>query len=123
MADYVVKYPRILGRPRETWIQYLVFVPLLLVVLAPVIVALIQSFSKTPLYDGAIFDASSYVRLFADEHFGTVILNSLALAAMTTLISVVAGVLLAIVLVRVQIPGGRLMGGLLLWPKIGRAHV
>ncbi|WP_064745552.1 ABC transporter permease [Pseudonocardia acaciae] len=117
MAEFVnPRYQRLLGRPREVWIQYGVFLPLALLVLAPVVVALVQSFASRPLYEAGAFDPTAYVRLFADEAFGTVILNSLALAALTTLISVVLGVLLAVVLVRVRVPGAAAMGGMVLWP-------
>ena len=111
-----VRYPRLLGRARETWIQYGVLLPLLLVVAAPVLVALVQSFASRPLYEAAVFDASSYVRLFTDENFGTVILNSVLLSVLTTLISIVLGVALAVLLIRVRVPGGALMGNLVLWP-------
>lgn len=111
------RYRRLLGRPRESWIQYGVLIVLLLLVLAPVVPTVVQSFADRPLYKaGAAFSPASYYRLFADEDFGTVIVNSLLLAALTTVISVVLAVVLSVLLVRVRVPGGRLMGGLLLWP-------
>jgi iron(III) transport system permease protein len=110
------RYRRFLGRPRGSWIQGGVFVLLLLLVLAPVVPTVLQSLSKTPLYEGGVLDPGSYHRLFADEGFGTVIVNSVLLAVLTTVFAVVLAVVLAVLLVRVKVPGGRVMSGLLMWP-------
>ena len=110
------RYRRFLGRPRGSWIQGGVFVLLLLLVLAPVVPTVLQSLSRTPLYEGGVLDPGSYVRLFTDEGFGTVILNSVLLAVLTTVFAVVLAVLLSVVLIRVKVPGGRVMSSLLMWP-------
>ncbi|SDS08963.1 ABC transporter permease [Microlunatus soli] len=111
------RYRRLFGRTRGWWIQYATLIVLLILVLAPVVPTVLQSFASRPLYEAkAAFDPSSYYRLFADEDFGTVIINSLLLAILTTVFSLVAGVVLAVLLIRVNIPGGRLMGGMVLWP-------
>ncbi|HEY3684957.1 MAG TPA: iron ABC transporter permease [Streptosporangiaceae bacterium] len=111
------RYRRLLGAPRERWIQYGVFAVLLLLVLAPVVPTVWQSLVSKPLYaSGGALDPGNYARLFTDEGFGTVIVNSLLLAALTTVFSVVLAVVLSVLLVRVRVPGGRVMGGLLMWP-------
>lgn len=115
-TNAAVRYRRLLGSPRETWIQYAVLLPLALLVAAPVVVALVQSFGDRPLYDSPAFNVSSYVRLFSEESFGTVVLNSAAMSLLTTVMSLVVGVGLAILLVRVRVPGGALMSSLVLWP-------
>lgn len=111
------RYRRFLGRPREAWIQYAVFGVVLVLVLAPLIPTLWQSVLSGPLYDPeSVFEPSNYVRLFTEAGFGTVIVNSLLLAVLTTTICLVLSLTIAIILVRIRIPGGGLMGTLLLWP-------
>ena len=110
------RYRRLLGAPRERWIQYGVFVLLLVLLAIPVVPTVWQSLSSVPLYEGGAFDPGTYVRLFTDEDFGTVIVNSLLLSVLTTVFSIVVAVALSVLLVRVRVPGGRVMGGLLMWP-------
>jgi len=60
LADPAVRYPAsvrgLLGRARETWIQYGVLLPLLLVV-GTGAGCCVQSFAADPLYEAAVFDA------------------------------------------------------------------
>lgn len=111
------RYRRPLGLRRETWIQYGVFIVTAVLVLAPLVPTVYQSLIDRPLYEaGGVFSTENYVKLFTEEGFGGVVLNSLAFAALTTVIAVVLSVLLSVLLVRTKIPGGRVMGPLLLWP-------
>lgn len=111
------RYRRLLGHRRETWIQYGTFLLVLLLVLAPLVPTLAQSFLSDAIFrDSAAFSASAYVRMFTEAGFGQVIWNSVLLAVMTTVISMVISVALAVIMVRIRIPGGRLMSNVLLWP-------
>ncbi|MQA05745.1 MAG: ABC transporter permease subunit [Streptosporangiales bacterium] len=111
------RYRRLLGRGRATWIQYGTFFLVLVLVLAPLVPTLVQSFLSDAIFrDEAAFTPSAYVRMFTEAGFGQVVWNSIQLAALTTVIAIAVSVTLALVLVRVRIPGGRLMGNMLLWP-------
>ena len=64
--------------------------------------------SIRPLYeDGGVFTLDGYVALFTDAGFGEVVLNTLLFAALTTLLTLVIAIPMAIVVVRTQLPGGR----------------
>ncbi|MQA77275.1 MAG: ABC transporter permease subunit [Streptosporangiales bacterium] len=111
------RYRRLLGRTRETWIQYATLVVVLLLVLAPLVPTLIQSFLSEAIFaDDKAFTAGNYGRMFTEADFGQVIVNSLQLAALTTVIAMVLSVALAVVLIRIRIPGGGVMSNMLLWP-------
>lgn len=110
-------YRRPFGVGRESWIQYATVIVTAVLVLAPVVPTLYQSFIDRPLYEaGGIFTGSNYVKLFTQVHFGSVALNSLLFAALTTVFALVIGVPLAVLLARTRLPGGRLFGTLLQWP-------
>lgn len=111
------RYRRFMGRGRETWIQYGVFVVVVVLVLMPLVPTLYQSLIDRPLYSpGGILTWENYVHLFTQAGFGKVVLNSLYFAAATTVIAVVFSVLLAVILIRISIPGGPALGSILLWP-------
>src|SRR5690606_2208581 len=99
------------------WIQYVTFLVVLVLVLAPLVPTFVQSFLSDAIFrDSATFTPSAYARLFTEAGFGQIIWNSVQLAVMTTVIAMVVSVTLAIVMVRIRVPGGRLMGNMLLWP-------
>lgn len=111
------RYRRFLGQDRGTWIQWVVFVVVLALVLAPLLPTLWQSLIDRALYqDGAAVTIDNYIHLFTQAGFGKVVLHSIYFAALTTVFAVVLSTLLAVVLIRTRIPGGRVMGSLLLWP-------
>lgn len=113
----VPRYRRLLGLRRETWIQYAAFLLVLLLVLAPLVPTLIQSFLDEAIFeDGPAFTPSAYVRMFTEAGFGQVIWNSVQLAVLTTIFAMVMSITLAVILIRVRIPGGRIMSNILLWP-------
>lgn len=115
--EKVRAHRRFLGQKRGNWLQSFTLVVVLILFLTPVVPAVWQSFLKTPLYvDGGAFTISAYKRLFADEDFGTVIINSLELAVITTVISLVVAVVLSILTMRIRVPGGRIFHNLMLWP-------
>lgn len=111
------RYRRLFGKGRESWIQYGVFVAVVVLVLAPLVPTLYQSLIDRALYSpGPVLTWDNFVNLFTKSGFGTVVLNSLYFATLTTVIAVVFSVLLAVTLIRTRVPGGRVMGSLLLWP-------
>jgi iron(III) transport system permease protein len=111
------RYRRLWGHGKETWIQYGVFVAIVVLVLAPLVPTLWQSLIDRPLYaSGPVLTWQNFVHLFTQAGFGKVVLNSLYFAALTTVFAVVLSVLLAVVLIRTRVPGGRVMGSMLLWP-------
>ncbi|MCZ2403672.1 iron ABC transporter permease [Paenarthrobacter sp. Z7-10] len=111
------KYRRLFGHGKATWIQYAIFIAAIALVLAPLLPTLYQSLIDRPLYDdGGLLTPANYVKLFTTAGFGKVVLDSLYFAALTTVIAVVLSLLLAVLVVRVRMPGGRALGSLLLWP-------
>jgi iron(III) transport system permease protein len=111
------RYRRILGAGRESWVHWLVLGFLALLVLAPIVPTLIQSFSDRPLYEaGGIFTADNYGRLFTDAGFGRVIVNTALFAIGTTLLTLLIAVPMAVVVVRTRVPGGRFLAASMQWP-------
>ncbi|MGE0716377.1 MAG: ABC transporter permease, partial [Alphaproteobacteria bacterium] len=89
----------------------------LMLVAAPLIPILYQSFSDRPLYDGmGRLSLDNYVNLFGSAEFLKVIWNTLALGALTTVIGTAIGVVAAIVIGRTDMPGRALIGEMLIWP-------
>jgi iron(III) transport system permease protein len=111
------RYRRPLGVGREAWIQYAVLGLLAVLVLAPVVPTLYQSFLDRPLYEaGGILTGENYVKLFRDAGFGKVIVNTALFAVATTLITLVIAVPMAVVVVRTRIPFGRVFAAAMQWP-------
>jgi iron(III) transport system permease protein len=110
-------YRKPFGVGRESWIQYGTVIVTAVLVLAPVVPTLYQSFVDRPLYEaGGIFTASNYVKLFTQAHFASVALNSLLFAALTTVFALAIAVPLAVLLARTRVPGSRMFATLLQWP-------
>lgn len=111
------RYRRLLGLPRQIWVQYSTLLLTAVLVLAPILPILYQSLIDRPLYDaGGVLTLQNYVNLFTDAEFDRVVVNSLIFGVLTTVISVVLGALLAILIGRTDIPGARFLGDVLLWP-------
>jgi iron(III) transport system permease protein len=111
------RYRRFLGVGRESWVHWLVLGFLALLVLAPIVPTLIQSFSDRPLYEaGGIFTADNYGRLFSDSGFGRVIVNTGLFALGTTVLTLLIAVPMAVVVVRTRVPGGRFLAASMQWP-------
>ncbi|WP_405646351.1 ABC transporter permease [Streptomyces sp. NBC_00019] len=111
------RYRRPLGIGRDQAVQYAVLAFLAVLVLAPIVPTLYQSVRNRPLYEaGGAFTLSGYARLFTDAGFGEVALNTLLFAAMTTLLSLVIAIPMAVVVVRTKLPGGRLIALAMQWP-------
>ena len=85
--------------------------------LAPIIPTLYQSVIDRPLYeDGGLFTLDGYRSLFTDAGFGEVIVNTLLFAGLTTLLTFVIAIPMAIVVVRTRLPGGRFIALAMQWP-------
>ncbi|MBI5161701.1 MAG: iron ABC transporter permease [Micrococcales bacterium] len=111
------RYRRLLGADRSTWIYWATLVVLALLVLAPVVPTLVQARSDRPLYEaGGVFTLTNFVRLFTEANFGVVALTTLAFAALTTVLTILIAVPMAIVVVRTDIPGRRMFGAGMQWP-------
>jgi iron(III) transport system permease protein len=91
----------------------------LLVVVGPVVPVLVAAFWSTPLYEtGGHITLDNFARLFADSAWWGAVGNSVMFAALTTAGSVTAGTALAVLLTRTDLPGRRLIGGVVLLPVI-----
>jgi len=107
----------LLGIRKEHLIQYGVAGLTACLVLAPMLPVLYTSLLDRPLYDpGGIVSLDNYIRLFSDPAFHKVIGNTFAFATLTTLLSVVLGVVMAVLIGRTDLPGRSVLGEVLLWP-------
>lgn len=88
-----------------------------LLVLAPIIPIVAQSFSSRPLYDdGGIWTFDEYVELARDAEFWSAALNTLIFGIVSTVIAQIVGVWLAIVVGRTDLPGRGALGAVATWP-------
>ncbi|AKS34324.1 ABC transporter permease [Mycolicibacterium goodii] len=111
------RYRKFLGLGRELWVQYAVIIVLAILVLAPVVPTLYQSLLDRPLYEaGGVLSLDNYSRLFTEAGFGKVALNTVYFAGLTTILTLVLAVPMAIVVVRTKIPGGRVLAAAMQWP-------
>ncbi|MBI0433341.1 iron ABC transporter permease [Roseomonas sp. KE0001] len=103
--------------PRAIPIQYGTAILVLVLVAAPLLPVLLQS-----VLDGALYEPeynltlANFARLARTEGFGTVLLNTVLLAALTTLVAQVVGTLAAILFGRTDLPLARAMSEFFLWP-------
>ncbi|GAA4091555.1 iron ABC transporter permease [Actinomadura miaoliensis] len=111
------RYRRPLGLAREQWLQYAALAGLALLVVAPVVPILYQSLLDRPLYEaGGVVSLDNYVRLFTEAGFGEVVLNTVYFSLLTTVITLLIAVPMAVVVVRTDLPGGRLFAAAMQWP-------
>ncbi|MFJ8109175.1 ABC transporter permease [Streptomyces sp. NPDC096132] len=111
------QYRRLFGAGREVTIHWVTFLVTAALVLAPVVPILYQSVRDQPLYAaGGAFTLSNYVHLFTEAEFGTIILDTLCFAVLTTVFALVIAVPMAILLQRTRFPAARLFGQVLRWP-------
>lgn len=102
---------------RDSVAQWGIAALTLVLVAAPLIPILYQSFSDRPLYDGAgTLSFDNYAQLFGSAEFLRVIGNTLLLGALTTIFGTVVGVVAAIVIGRTNMPGRAAIGEVLIWP-------
>lgn len=98
-------------------IQWAVFAFTAALVAAPILIIAFQSLQSAPLYDTVrSWTLDGYFRLFGHAEFQTAVLNSVALAAIATVVSTVVGVASAIAIVRFDVPGRTWLEGAMLGP-------
>ena len=98
-------------------IQWAVFAFTGLLVAAPILIIAFQSLQSAPLYDTVrSWTLDGYFRLFGHAEFQTAVLNSVALAAVATVVATVVGVASAIAIVRFDVPGRTWLEGAMLGP-------
>jgi iron(III) transport system permease protein len=101
----------------DTTIQYGLAILTIVLVAAPLLPIIYQSLLATPLYESNhSLTLSNYQRLPASPGFWRMIGNTLAYAAMTTVIAQVLGTLAAILIGRTDMPGRRWLGEIFLFP-------
>lgn len=111
------RYRRLFGAGREVTIHWVTFLVTAVLVLAPVVPILFQSIRNQPLYEaGGAFTLSNYVHLFTEAGFGSIILNTLEFAVLTTVFALAIAVPMAILLERTKFPAARVIGQVLRWP-------
>ncbi|MGW4022533.1 ABC transporter permease [Streptomyces sp. NPDC005009] len=111
------RYRRLFGAGREVTIHWLTFLVTAVLVLAPVVPILYQSVRNQPLYAaGGAFTLSNYTHLFTQAGFGSIILDTLLFAVLTTVFALAIAVPMAILLERTRFPAARLFGQVLRWP-------
>ena len=102
---------------RSTVIYWSVFVVTLVLVVAPVLPIIYQSFIDRPLYDrGQILTLQNYKDLFASEQLRKVLFNSFVFASITTVIAQTLGAFFAVLIGRTDLPCRGFFGSMLLWP-------
>ncbi|MGP4017693.1 ABC transporter permease [Saccharopolyspora sp. 5N708] len=111
------KYRRVLGIDKGVLLQYATLAFLALFVIAPIAPILYQSFIDRPLYEtGKIFTIDNFVKLFTEAGFGQVIVNTVLLAVLTTVLTLVFAVPMAVLVVRTKLPFARVLAGSMQWP-------
>ncbi|UUT34567.1 ABC transporter permease [Microbacterium elymi] len=111
------KYLRLFGVGRDRVVQWAVLVIVALFVIAPIVPILYQSIRSKPLYDSTgAFTLASYVKLFTEAGFGQVILNTAIFALLTTFLTLLFAIPMAVLVVRTKLPFGRLLAGSMQWP-------
>jgi iron(III) transport system permease protein len=111
------RYRRVLGQGREVLLHWVVILLLAVLVLAPVVPTLYQSLLDRPLYEaGGVLSLDNYVKLFTEAGFGRVMLNTVLFAGLTTVLTLLIAVPMAVVVVRTKIPGGRILAAAMQWP-------
>ena len=110
-------YFRYKGLGRDQAIQYGVLVITILLVLAPLVPILYQSFLDRPIYDhDAILTLRNFVRLFEDAGFRETLGNTFIVAIASTAIAQIVGVIAAILVARTNMPTRSLLSSVILWP-------
>ena len=118
----VTSYEQTFPRPRRSlvpawalhWATWLLVVTL---IVGPFIPLLYASVRDRPLYEaGGVLTIRPYRELFGDSAFWHAWSNTLAFAALTTLMAVLGGALVAILVTRTDLAGRKTFGRLILLP-------
>jgi iron(III) transport system permease protein len=105
--------------PTAGALQALTWAVVVTLVLGPFVPLLYASFRDRPLYEaGGVLTVDPYRQLFSDPEFWHAAWNTLQYAALSTLMSVVAGAAVAILVARTDLPGRHMFGRLTLLPLL-----
>jgi iron(III) transport system permease protein len=99
--------------------QAAVWAVVVLLVAGPLAPLVYSSLLSKPFYlPGAVFTFDAYATLFADPAYWVAVRNSIEFAALTTVLAVPAGTLLAILCHRTDLPLGKSFALLLMAPIV-----
>ncbi|PWL19764.1 hypothetical protein DKP76_02800 [Falsochrobactrum shanghaiense] len=102
---------------RSTVVVYGTFLLVALLVLAPAIPIVFQSFSDRPLYESnKLFTLDAYIRLFTEAGFGEVIFNTVLFAVLSTIFALMIAIPMAVLVVKTNVPCRRLLDFFMQWP-------
>lgn len=102
---------------RSLLIQIAIAVVTIVVVFAPIVPLLYQSFIDRPLYESdAVLTGKNYVNLLSSPTILEVFWNTTLVVVLTTVIAQVIGTVLAILIGRTDLPGRSFLGDLILLP-------
>jgi ABC-type Fe3+ transport system permease subunit len=111
------RYRRVLGLDRSRLLQYATLVVLAVLVVAPIAPILYQSVIDRPLYEvGQVLTFGNFTALFSEAGFADVIVNTVVLAVLTTGLTVLIAVPMAVLVVRTRLPFGQVLGLSMQWP-------
>jgi iron(III) transport system permease protein len=106
-----------LGSQRSLLIQYGLAIVTAVLVIAPIVPVVFQSFLAEALYEPEWnLTLANYTELFTSPVLGELVRNSLLFSIFTTLIAQVVGAATAILVGRTDIPMRGMLGDILLWP-------
>jgi iron(III) transport system permease protein len=120
-TTYDAPAPHRRGRslPTAGTLQWLTWVVVVALILGPFVPLLYASFRDRPLYEaGGAFTLGAYRDLVSDPAFWRAALHTLEYAALTTTLAVAGGAVVAILVARTDIPGGKTLGRLTLLPLL-----
>lgn len=100
----------------EDGVQYGLALLTVTLVAAPLIPIVLQAFTLGPLYDRGPLTVQNFSDMVSARDFWRMVWNTLAFAALATVISQLIGASAAIILGRSDMPGRRLIGEIFLWP-------
>ena len=115
-------YEQTFPRPRRSLIpawalQWATWLLVVTLIVGPFIPLIYASLRDRPLYEaGGVFTTQPYRDLFGDRAFWDAWVNTLVFAALTTVIAVVGGALVAILCTRTDLAGRKAFGRLILLP-------
>src|SRR3954447_6196868 len=105
--------------PTAGAMQWLTWVVVVGLIVGPFLPLLYASIRDRPLYEGGgALTADAYHELFSDPKFWHAASHTLEYAALTTLMSIVAGAAVAILVARTDLPGRKAFGRLTLLPLL-----
>ncbi|MBA3331952.1 MAG: hypothetical protein H0T39_13965, partial [Actinobacteria bacterium] len=117
-TPYELTYPRPRRSLVPAWaLQWATWLLVVTVIVGPFIPLVYASIRDRPLYEaGGVLTVQPYREIFGDSAFWHAWGNTLVFAALTTVIAVVGGALVAILCTRTDLAGRRAFGRVILLP-------